>query len=340
MKRALLLGIAAAAMLLPSVPASGEPSPSGSVVTASRRGHGRYYRRPSFYWGWGGYWGPYGYYGSPYYYGYRGGYYGRPYGYAPSSDWAAVDTDVSPEGAYVYLDGTYVGTADDFDGFPDYLYLKRGNYRLEFRLPGYETKSIQVQARPGVKLSIDDGLHKIAGAKQYGSYDEPAQLEGGVRRFWGKRKDVAEAIDDEEQIYGRRPDRDADAYRDDDAERSEDEEQAEERAEEEREAETDLPRESSGVRSEEWRKARPESPKADSGETARLRIAIEPSDAVVFLDDRFIGTAQEIASLPRGISVAAGKHTVTVSRPGYKDRTVEITVAAGETEEVDVELKR
>lgn len=339
MKRLLLLGIAAAAMLLPSVPASGEPSKSGSVVTASRRrGHGRFYRRPSFYWGWGGYWGPYShyYYPRPYYYGSYAGYYGRPYGYAPSPDWAAIDTDVSPEGAYVYLDGTFIGTADDFDGYPDYLYLKRGNYRVEFRLPGYETKSIEVQARPGMKLSIDDGLRKVPGAKQYGSYDEPAQPEGGVRRFWGKRKNAAEAIDDDEQIYGRRPDR----YDDVDREEDEIEEEAEERAEEEREVEGESPRDSSGVRSEEWRGGRPESPKADSRETARLRVSVEPSDAVVFLDDRFVGTAQEIASLPRGISVAPGKHTVTVSRPGYKDRTVEITVVAGETEDLEVELKR
>lgn len=335
MKRLLLLGIAAGAMLLPSVPASGEPSKSPGAVTAShRRGHS-FRRRPSFSWGWGGYWGPYAYYyPRPYYYGYHGGYYGRPYGYAPSPDWAAIDTDVSPEGAYVYIDGTFIGTADDFDGYPDYLYLKRGNYRVEFRLPGYETKSIEVQARPGMKLSIDDGLRKIPGAKQYGSYEEPARPEGDVRRFWGKRKDVAEAIDDDEQIYGRRPDR----Y--DDNDREEDEEETEERAEKEREPEGEPRRDSSGVRSEEWRGGRSESPKADSTEAARLRVSVEPSDAVVFLDDRFVGTAQEIASLPRGISVAPGKHTVTVSRPGYKDRTVEITVVAGETEEVEVELAR
>jgi hypothetical protein len=341
MKRVLLLGIAAAAMLLPSVPATGEPSKSPGAVTVShRRSRGHFHRRPSFYWGWGGYWGPYAYY-RPYYYGYYGGYYGRPYGYAPSPDWAAIDTDVSPEGAYVYLDGTFIGTADDFDGYPDYLYLKRGSYRVEFRLPGYETRSIEVQARPGMKLSVDDKLRKIPGAKQYGSYDEPARPEGGVRRFWGKRKDVAEAIEDDEQIYGRRPYREYDAYRDgdreeDEADRDGDREEAEEEAEEQREAEADRP----GVRSEEWRGSRVESPRADSRETARIRVSIEPSDAVVFLDDRFIGTAQEIASLPQGISVTPGKHTVTVSRPGYKDRTVEITVVAGETEEVDVELAR
>ena len=223
MKRAMLLLTAAVAIFLTSAPASAQKSSDapGIVKVQHRgsRGHGgnrgfrgghggrRIYVRPSYYWGlgWGGgLWGyPYGYYGyrSPYY-GHYG--YGRPYGSYPSPEWAAIDTDVSPESAHVYLDGTYVGTADDFDGHPDYLYLKRGRYRLEFRLPGYEEKKIEVQARPGQKLTIDEGLRKIPGAKQYGSYDEPERPEGELRRFWAKRQDVAQSVDDEEEIYGGR----------------------------------------------------------------------------------------------------------------------------------------
>jgi hypothetical protein len=340
MKRAVLLAIAAAAMLLPSVPASADKSrPSGIVTVGHRRG---YYHRPYWGggwgwggWGWGGYWGPYwgGYYYPYYYGGYYRGYNGGPYGYGPSPDWAAIDTDVSPEDALVYLDGTLIGRADDFDGFPDYLYLKRGGYRVEFRLAGYETRTAEVQARPGMKLSIDESLHKIPGSKQYGSYEEIPLPEGGVHRFWGKRQDGAAPIEDDEEIYGRAPDR----YQDDD--RDADVQDSDEEAEVERDTQVETPRDSSGVRSEEWR-GRSQAPKAPARETAWLRFSVEPSDAVIFLDDRFVGTAQEIASLSPGVSVTPGRHTVTVSRPGYKDRTVTITVEPGETEPVEVELRR
>jgi PEGA domain-containing protein len=361
MKRALLLAAVTVAALLPALPASAQSHHSRNTRVGSssqhsrnprvgssshRRGHSRgYYRRPRFsfgfggYWGWGGWYGPpYSYYGYGYPYGY--GYYGGPHGYYPSADWAAIDTDVAPEEAKVYLDGALVGSADDFDGFPDYLYLKRGRYRLEFRLEGYEPKSVEIDARPGMKLHIDESLRKIPGAKQYGSY-EPAIPEGSVRRFYAKRRDAAAAVDDEDEIYGAVPDR-RERYREDD--RDDDEDEADTRkadADDEGDDEdaAERPRDRRGVRSDDWRSGRGEQ-REENRDGARLRVEAEPADAVVFVDDRFVGTAKEIGSLSRGISVAPGKHTVTVSRPGYKDRTVEISVDAGETEEVSIELSR
>ncbi|MDQ2977596.1 MAG: PEGA domain-containing protein, partial [Acidobacteriota bacterium] len=73
---------------------------------------------------------------------------------------------------------------------------------------------------------------------------------------------------------------------------------------------------------------------------SRLRITAEPSDAAVYLDDRFVGSADELASMERGIVVSPGKHTVTVSRPGYRDRTSEVQVDAGKTESVKLSLSR
>ena len=345
MKRAMLLMTAAVAIFLVSTPPAHAQKSSDApgivkVQHRGQRGHGghrgyrgghgrgRIYVRPSYYWGWGGgLWGyPYGYYGygSPYYGSYR-----RPYGGYPSPEWAAIDTDVSPEEAHVYLDGTYVGTADDFDGHPDFLYLKRGKYRLEFRVPGYEEKTIEVQARPGMTLRIDDELRKIPGAKQYGSYDEK-RPEGEVRRFWAKRRDVAQSVDDEDEIYGSRAER-----RELDDEDDADEAEVREREEDRAEADRQEPRES-----EAWRDSKPDTRVEAELETARLRVRAEPSDAVVFLDDRFVGTAGEISSLSRGVSVSPGKHTVTVSRPGFKDRTVEIEVDDDETKEIEIRLSR
>ena len=82
--------------------------------------------------------------------------------------------------------------------------------------------------------------------------------------------------------------------------------------------------------------ARPESRR----DRARLKMTVEPSDAVVYIDDRFVGSADEVTSMDRGIVVAPGKHTVTVSRPGYRDKSRDITVEAGKLETIEISLAR
>ncbi len=169
MKR-LTLSLAFAALSLAAVAAPLSAAPRGG-----HRGGGGFHRRPAVIirpsWGWGWGWGFGGWY-DPYWYGYGPYYrpysrYGYGYGYGRPGNWAVVDTDVSPESARVYLDGQYIGTADDFDGYPDYLYLRRGHYRLEFRLDGFETRTIDVDARPGVKIDVDDKLARVPGAPRY-----------------------------------------------------------------------------------------------------------------------------------------------------------------------------
>lgn len=322
MKR-LILAIAFAAFVAAPIAEAAETTRrSGVGRTTHRRPHFGYRRfRTSFGWGWGWGWGY-----SPYWYGpYHpyGGYYGRyGYGRAVSGEWAVVDTDVSPESAAVYLDGQYVGTADDFDGYPDYLYLRSGRYRLEFRLEGYENRAITVDARPGVKIDVGDRLAKIPGAPRYGSYDAPDHG-GAVRRFWGKRRDVAEHVTDEEAIYGR----DDRRYRERPRYRADSE--REERYAEEPDADVEVERRPN----EDWRgRAGPM-----RGE-ARLRLDVAPSDAAVYVDDRFMGTAQSLES--DGIPISAGRHTIVVSRPGYRDRRVEVDLSRGETERVEINLEK
>jgi hypothetical protein len=271
------------------------------------------------YWGWGWGWSPY-YYGA-FYYG-RG--YGAGYGGGPS-DWAVVDTDVSPEEARLYLDGRYIGIADDFDGYPDFLYLRPGQYKLEFRLEGYESQTVNVDARPGVKLDLNSKLAKIPGARQHGSYHTP-EPQGGVQRYWGKHRGVDVPYDGEgPPPRGGRDRNDVEARPDRDqapppppAERPRDE-----------------GRSPPDVRPEGWRQGPPE---AARQRQARLLLSVQPGDAAVYLDDRFLGIAQEIESVERGVPLAPGKHTVMVSRPGFKDQRVEIEVSAGESKKIDVSL--
>lgn len=280
----------------------------------------RHFQRFHGWWGWGSGWGWY----YPPYYGY-GGYY-RPYGYDyPSAEWARIDTDVDPEEARVYLDGRYIGIADDFDGWPDRLYLKPGRYRLEFRLEGYEPLVVEVDARPGMKLDVKDKMRKIPGAKQYGSYGTP-KPEGGVRRYWAKRKDVAESVTDEDEISGYSPRRGGE-----DAEVESG--SAESRSEGSRDSWRDKP--GREVRSQETK-----SPTELRAAKPRLRLHVEPPDAAVYVDDRFVGTAEEVNSLERGVSVSPGKHAVTVSRPGFKEKTIDVEVREGQGEKLEVSLSR
>lgn len=86
---------------------------------------------------------------------YRTAYY-RSGVYAPAYSRSAwIKTDVEPDEARVYVDGRYVGTADDYDGFPRKLRVSAGTHRLTFRLRGYAPYSVVVNAAPGRVVDVD-----------------------------------------------------------------------------------------------------------------------------------------------------------------------------------------
>jgi len=296
----------------------------------ARGGRGFGWRGWGWGWGWGGGWG-WGWWGWPYYAPYSA-YYGPDGAYGPYSSygaaWAVIDTDVSPDEARVYLDGRYIGISDDFDGSPDYLYLRRGHYRLEFKLDGYETKTVEIDAQPGRKLQIEEKLHKIPGSKRYGSYETPTP-EGGVRRFFGKRAGSPQTVPEEEAAP---PDSSAPNDRGGPPPAIQGEGRSETSGDD-------------GWRAPDKEKQVSPPPRAgsESGSKSvrsRLRLHVEPADAAVYVDDHFVGTAEEVGSLERGIAVSPGKHTVTASRPGYRDRSVDVEVGPGESQPVEVALER
>lgn len=306
--------------------------PAASATAAPRGGgHGGFHgggRTRIFVgggWGWGWGWPYYGYSGYPYDgYGYR----------SAASSWGAVKTDVEPEDARVFLDGKYIGTADDFDGWPDKLYLRPGRYKLEFRLNGYEPLTLNVRARAGATLEVDNHLRKLS--SRVSQAPDPPKMEGDVPRFFGKRRDG-----DSARPYVRDRDRDDEpsiGMRDEDSDQAVDSDQPAEAPP------RDAPQRDAGRDRDSWRDHRqPDSTvtaRPVRSDRARLAIHAEPSDAAVYVDDRFVGTADELGSMERGIVVSPGKHTVTISRPGYRDRSTEIDVASGKTETVKVSLSK
>lgn len=291
-----------------------------------RGGHVRVFVSPGW-WGWGWGW----YYPGPYYY---PGSYGR---YGASGRFEVVKTDVSPEEARLYLDGRLIGTADDFDGWPDYLYLARGHYRLEFRLEGYESQTVEVDATPGTRIDLNNKLKRTSGPK--GTYDGP-KIEH-VQRFWGKRRNATSPMrpggyGEDDRRYDNDRDRTAQA-----APYEGDEDEDSDMGSGQPQSVAPPPR-NAPAPSQDWRDGdrAPDATVRNTTDRVRLRLKVEPADAAVYLDDRFIGTAEEVNSLDRGIAVTPGRHTVTISRPGFKERSKQIEVKAGDNPSLELSLEK
>lgn len=142
------------------------------AVAGGQGGHGGYsghgghgghvYVRPSIGIGWGYPWGhPWGGYG---FYGYGAGWGYPGWGSYPvvyptaGLNYGALDLDVSPERAEIWIDGNLAGVADDFDGFPEYLWLEKGTYDVAIYLDGYKTLARQYSIYPGLVIDVEDRL--------------------------------------------------------------------------------------------------------------------------------------------------------------------------------------
>ena len=133
-------------------------------------------------WGWGFgigpmWWGPW--------WGVPAAYVAPPAGVA-RPELTAVNTDVTPEHARVILNGELIGVADDFDGYPGYLYLRPGHYTLEFTLKGYRSEKIEIDAQPGRYVPVELKLQRVPGEKPAPWYDRPEGLP--VSRVFGPKE--------------------------------------------------------------------------------------------------------------------------------------------------------
>jgi hypothetical protein len=128
-------------------------------------------------------------YGRTYYYYPRYYYYPYAYGYGPAGRghfyfdihynsyiWHPVDVyrygsygtygypvgelrlKVHPRDAQVFVDGSYAGRVDDFDGVFQSLRLEPGEYQIELVLPGYEPIAFDVRIIPGERVTYEADL--------------------------------------------------------------------------------------------------------------------------------------------------------------------------------------
>lgn len=141
------------------------PSSRSVVAVSPRVFHPFYYRSAFFYPGfypsfYAGLYHPFFY--SPYYWGYYGHYPYPPYGWRYYDDTGSARIQVSPRHAEVFVDGYYVGTADDFDGVFQRLHVPAGEHELAVYLEGYKTISQKVLFRRGATLKVSYEMQPLA----------------------------------------------------------------------------------------------------------------------------------------------------------------------------------
>ncbi len=68
---------------------------------------------------------------------------------------------MKPRQAAVYVDGYYAGIVDDFDGIFQRLHVDSGGHRIELRLAGYETLSVDLHVQPGRTITYHGELERV-----------------------------------------------------------------------------------------------------------------------------------------------------------------------------------
>jgi len=155
MRRIFFSTILAAAMVVPASSAfagqrggAGHAVPRASVPMHGNPGwggHGHIVVAPYYY---GGFYGPgWGYY-DPFWGDY---YWGAPYGYGyvvPTVAEGHLRIEVTPKDAQVFVDGSYAGVVDDFDGHFQHLNLPPGGHHIEVRAQGFAPLTFDTYIQP------------------------------------------------------------------------------------------------------------------------------------------------------------------------------------------------
>lgn len=254
------------------------------------------------------FWGPYphygwwagAYWGDPYVYG-PGGYYYRGDGHY--TDKGALDLDVWPGDTEVWLDGERIGTVDDFDGWPQYLWLEKGTYDLVLFRQGYKTIAKQMTIYPGLVIDVNDRL-EAGESTPPDKMMTPQSTERRDARLRAERErqEAAQGQGDDDwsswrdRLRRRRDDRDGRDGRD----------------------------------------GRYEDRRRGDSDTGLLVLKVEPGDASVYVDGRFAGSAEQLEE--DGLELPPGPHKVSVVRPGRTPKDQSVEIEAGRKVELSVKL--
>jgi hypothetical protein len=79
---------------------------------------------------------------------------------------------------------------------------------------------------------------------------------------------------------------------------------------------------------------------AATTDPGRLHFSVDPPDASVYLDGRFLGTGQELARLRAGLMVNPGEHRLAILHPEFTSEEMTLSVEPGEDVDLAVTLAR
>jgi hypothetical protein len=348
--------VTAGAMLVPQ-----EASASSSVgfFLGYNRYHPayHYYHRPfyrPFYRPYfGGFYNPYYYgFGHGYGYGYGGYGYGYPYSSYRRSLAGEIRTEVKPKEARVFLDGDYVGVADDFDSWWQRLEVSPGRHRIVFRSPGFEPYVVDLRVGPErdshIKYSMRPGQDQIA------DLEMRLPRENYGRENYGNDDRLDRRLDRRERKRDRYQDRDRDRYDDRrNRERYEERDRYENRDRDrydERDRDEDRDRDRYDERDTYPRSegnGAQDKPYFGDDDSQRLTagrhtltLSVEPSDATVYVDGNYYGTANDNGNGELQILLAEGVHRVEVVRPGHNSFSQDVTVSKNGENRLSVTLRK
>ena len=90
-------------------------------------------------------------------------------GVAMMAGFGAVELNVKPNRADVWVDGKYMGEARDLDGYPSYLWLAEGAHRVAIHKGGFllfdEPVNVQRGMKTEIKLKMQPGDSQPPGPK-------------------------------------------------------------------------------------------------------------------------------------------------------------------------------
>jgi hypothetical protein len=321
--------------------ATGQKAEAGTSFHVGVSTYPAYYHWSPYYWNYGfyGYW-PYYYRPYPYYYRYHRpfgyGYYGYPYyGSSRYFNTGELRIEVEPKEARVYVDGDYVGTVDDYDGWWQRLRLPAGKHRIVIRAPGHAPYAETVRVLPGedhnIKFEMQPGEDVIDERAMRLDPDEEDRYDRYRR---DRRRDYDRDYDRDRYRdgYGRRGERRADPY-------GRERERYEDRQDRYRDRQYERERDNEyDDRDNEYERSdRGESPAAARD---TLVLQISPEDATVYIDGNYYGTAEKNDSGEVRVLLPDGVHKVEVVRPGYESFSQDVRVGEGATDRIVVNLQK
>jgi hypothetical protein len=89
-----------------------------------------------------------------------------------------------------------------------------------------------------------------------------------------------------------------------------------------------------------WESGSSEEKPEQDGPTGELRLKVKPREAKVIVDGAFMGTVDDFDGLFQKLSIADGRHQITLQLDGYQTLTFDVVIIAGQTVNYKGEMQK